>query len=49
MSWVSERPKESVEEAPNDMESIVSEDEEDVAEQEGEEAPDLYRNSSLGL
>lgn len=49
MSRVSERPKESVEEAPDDMESIISEDEEDVGEQEGEEAPDLYRNSSLGL
>ncbi|KAH9839447.1 uncharacterized protein C8Q71DRAFT_905985 [Rhodofomes roseus] len=47
MSRVSEKPKESVGEA-DDMESIISEEDEDTGEQ-GDEAPDLYRNSSLGL
>lgn len=48
MSRVSEKPKESVGEAADDMESTISEEDEDTGEQ-GDEAPDLYRNSSLGL
>ncbi|KZT10978.1 uncharacterized protein LAESUDRAFT_721398 [Laetiporus sulphureus 93-53] len=55
MSRVSEKTKDILDEKMNDIESVISEEEEEEEEEEetsehgGEETPDLYRNSALGL
>ncbi|CCM01158.1 uncharacterized protein FIBRA_03206 [Fibroporia radiculosa] len=48
MSRVSDKSKESLDEKVEDVESVSSE-EDDTTEHDGDETPDLYRNSSLGL
>lgn len=46
MSRVTDKTKESFADKAEDMESVLSED---TGDHEGDETPDLYRNSSLGL
>lgn len=50
MSRVSDKHKEIPgEEKEESVSSFMSDEEEDTADHEGDETPDLYRNSSLGL
>lgn len=49
MSRASDKHKESPLEEPESIDSDISEDDEDTEDAEQEEAPDLYRNSSLGM
>lgn len=49
MSRASDKHKESLLEEPEDIDTDISDEEEEAEEADQEETPDLYRNSSLGM
>ncbi|OCH84897.1 hypothetical protein OBBRIDRAFT_891524 [Obba rivulosa] len=49
MSRVSDKNREIQEERAESVSSFMSDEEEETADHQGDETPDLYRNSSLGL
>ncbi|KAH9949004.1 hypothetical protein B0H21DRAFT_198859 [Amylocystis lapponica] len=49
MSRVSEKPKDILDDKVEVAPSALSDEEDDAAEHDGDETPDLYRNSSLGI
>lgn len=49
MSRASDKQKESTLEEPENVDSDISEEDDDTEDAEQEETLDLYRNSSLGM